>query len=68
MIQSIDSFVLLFIFYLTMKQEDLNIELLKKLVRENPNNYSLGEIIRRLVNSVENGKYTKSSGKVDDKV
>ena len=51
-----------------MKQEDLNIELLKKLVRENPNNYSLGEIIRRLVNSIENGKYTKSSGKVDNKV
>lgn len=46
-----------------MKEQDIDFEFLKKLVKENPNNYSLGELIRKLVNNVENGKQTKSSGK-----
>ena len=43
-----------------MKEENVNFELLKKLVRENPNNYSLGEIIRKLVNQIEDEQQTNS--------
>jgi hypothetical protein len=43
-----------------MKEENINFELLKKLVRENPNNYSLGEIIRKLVNQIEDEQQTNS--------
>ena len=46
-----------------MKEQDIDFEFLKKLVKENPNNYSLGELIRKLVNNVENGKQTKSPRK-----
>jgi hypothetical protein len=49
-----------------MKEENINFELLKKLVIENPNNYSLGEVIRHLVNQIEDEKQTNSSGKNDN--
>lgn len=32
---------------------EVNIELLKKLVKEYPNDYDLGEAIRRLVNNIK---------------
>lgn len=37
-----------------MKEEDINFEFIKKLVRDNPNNYVLGELIRELINRIEN--------------
>ena len=49
-----------------MKEENVNFELLKKLVRENPNNYSLGEVIRKLVNQIEDEQQTNSSEKNDN--
>lgn len=49
-----------------MKEKNINFGLLKKLVRENPNNYSLGEIIRKLVNQIENGQQTNSLEKNDN--
>jgi len=49
-----------------MKEENINFELLKKLVRENPNNYSLGEIIRKLVNQIEDEQQTNSLEKNDN--
>jgi len=49
-----------------MKEKNINFELLKKLVRENPNNYSLGEIIRKLVNQIENGQQTNLLEKNDN--
>ncbi len=47
-------------------EENINFELLKKLVTENPNNYSLGEVIRQLINQVEDKKQTNSSEKNDN--
>ena len=44
-----------------MKEQDINFELLKKLVKENPNNYSLGDVIRKLINNIEEEKQKKSS-------
>jgi hypothetical protein len=49
-----------------MKEENVNFELLKKLVRENPNNYSLGEVIRKLVNQIEDEQQTNSLEKNDN--
>ncbi len=49
-----------------MKEKNISFELLKKLVKENPNNYSLGEVIRQLVNQVEDKKQTNSSEKNDN--
>lgn len=37
-----------------MKEKDINFEFIKKLVRDNPNNYVLGELIRELINRIEN--------------
>lgn len=37
-----------------MKEEDINFEFIKKLVRDNPNNYVLGELIRELINRIKN--------------
>ena len=45
-----------------MKEQDINFELLKKLVKENPNNYSLGDVIRKLVNKIVDEKQTEPSG------
>lgn len=39
-----------------MKESDVNYELLKKIVFENPNNYTLGEVIRKLVTEIQDGK------------
>lgn len=49
-----------------MKENDINLEVLKKLVRENPNNYSLGEVIRKLVTQIEDEQQTNSLGKNDN--
>ena len=49
-----------------MEEKNINFEVLKKLVKENPNNYSLGEAVRKLVNQVEDEKQTNSSGKNED--
>ena len=49
-----------------MKEKNISFELLKKLVKENPNNYSLGDAVRKLVNQIENEKQTKSPRKNDD--
>jgi hypothetical protein len=49
-----------------MKEKNISFELLKKLVRENPNNYSLGEAVRKLVNQIENEKQTESPRKNDN--
>lgn len=46
-----------------MKEQDINFELIMKLVKENPNNYSLGDVIRKLVNQIKNEKQTKSLDK-----
>lgn len=46
-----------------MKEQDINFEFIKKLVKENPNNYSLGDVIRKLVNQIKNEKQTKSLDK-----
>lgn len=46
-----------------MKEQDINFELIKKLVKENPNNYSLGDVIRKLVNQIKIEKQTKSLDK-----
>ena len=42
-----------------MIEQDVNFELINKLVKENPNNYSLGDMIRKLVNQIKNDKQTK---------
>jgi translation initiation factor 2B subunit (eIF-2B alpha/beta/delta family) len=46
-----------------MIEQDVNFELINKLVKENPNNYSLGDMIRKLVNQIKNEKQTKSLDK-----
>jgi hypothetical protein len=46
-----------------MKEQDINFELIMKLVKETPNNYSLGDAIRKLVNQIKNEKQTKSLDK-----
>lgn len=46
-----------------MKEEDINFEFIKKLVRDNPNNYVLGELIRELINRIENkSKLSETNG------
>ena len=46
-----------------MKEEDINFEFIKKLVRDNPNNYVLGELIRELINRIENkAKLSETDG------
>jgi translation initiation factor 2B subunit (eIF-2B alpha/beta/delta family) len=46
-----------------MREQDVNFELINKLIKENPNNYSLGDVIRKLVNQINNEKQTKSLDK-----
>lgn len=39
-----------------MNENNINYELIKKIVFENPNNYTLGEVIRKLVAEIQDGK------------
>lgn len=39
-----------------MNENNINYDLIKKIVFENPNNYTLGEVIRRLIMEIQDKK------------